>query len=201
MEDVFMAGEFLRIADSYDIGTLEDWYISSTDGSAPVWTEDHLEELLNDFYVIPKDGIPEVEAAEVVHAQWDMYSYDEAVCSHCGYDRGTSFESTNEANKNWYTLPRFCEHCGARMDGHLRELRWKRLPDGDWGAAGGRFTVWQAYDRSHGGDCWKMRDAATAVNEYDIHSGKSLKECKEIAEAIVARELGKPSIEITDDMF
>ena len=35
---------------------LIDWYISSvSENEAPVWTEKHIFELLNDFYVIPKD--------------------------------------------------------------------------------------------------------------------------------------------------
>lgn len=34
---------------------LIDWYISSVDDSEPVWTEAHIEELMNDFYLIPKE--------------------------------------------------------------------------------------------------------------------------------------------------
>lgn len=35
---------------------LTDWYINSVSSDdTPVWTEEHIEELLNDFYVIPKD--------------------------------------------------------------------------------------------------------------------------------------------------
>lgn len=34
---------------------LIDWYISSVDGSEPVWTEKHIDELLYDFYLIPKE--------------------------------------------------------------------------------------------------------------------------------------------------
>ena len=38
-----------------DRGTLIDWYISSVSAEDyPVWTEEHIDELLNDFYVIPK---------------------------------------------------------------------------------------------------------------------------------------------------
>jgi len=41
---------------SMDFGTLADWYISSiAEDVPPVWTEEHIEELLNDFYVIPKE--------------------------------------------------------------------------------------------------------------------------------------------------
>lgn len=39
-----------------DESTLCDWYITSVSlKDEPVWTDRHIEELLNDFYVIPKD--------------------------------------------------------------------------------------------------------------------------------------------------
>lgn len=41
--------------ESYDHATLSDWYISSVDNSTPVWTDEHIDELLNDFYVIPRE--------------------------------------------------------------------------------------------------------------------------------------------------
>lgn len=41
---------------AFDYPTLADWYISSVDDrDTPVWTDEHIEELLNDFYVIPKE--------------------------------------------------------------------------------------------------------------------------------------------------
>ena len=46
------------IEKAWDYGTLYDWYISSVDDAAdPKWTPEHIEELLNDFYVIPKQGV------------------------------------------------------------------------------------------------------------------------------------------------
>lgn len=37
------------------INYLEDWYIASIDAEkSPRWTLEHLEELFNDFYLIPK---------------------------------------------------------------------------------------------------------------------------------------------------
>lgn len=44
---------------------------------------------------------------------WVMLSYDEAVCSCCGYDRNTPFDSTREAKERWSELPPYCEMCGA----------------------------------------------------------------------------------------
>lgn len=39
-----------------DESTLYDWYITSvSQKDEPVWTYRHIEELLNDFYIIPKD--------------------------------------------------------------------------------------------------------------------------------------------------
>lgn len=48
-----------------DEGLLQDWYQSSVDESNPVWTDEHISELTNDFYVIPKDNIPEVHENEI----------------------------------------------------------------------------------------------------------------------------------------
>ena len=36
-------------------GDLSDWYIHSVGDSDPVWTEQHLDELFNDFYLIAKE--------------------------------------------------------------------------------------------------------------------------------------------------
>lgn len=38
-----------------DIGYLQDWYQSSIDETIPpVWTDEHIDELFKDFYLIPK---------------------------------------------------------------------------------------------------------------------------------------------------
>lgn len=37
-------------------GYLSDWYINSVNETdTPIWTEEHLDELFNDFYLIPKE--------------------------------------------------------------------------------------------------------------------------------------------------
>lgn len=42
-------------SNAVDIGYLRDWYRNSVNfDEEPIWTDAHLEELLNDFYVIPK---------------------------------------------------------------------------------------------------------------------------------------------------
>lgn len=61
--------EYISLDTAYNIDALEDWYISSvSQDNAPVWTEEHLEELLNDFYVIPKDT-PTVDVVPVVRCK------------------------------------------------------------------------------------------------------------------------------------
>lgn len=38
-----------------DFGYLHNWFIDSVGTEEPVWTEDHIEELLEEFVVIPKE--------------------------------------------------------------------------------------------------------------------------------------------------
>lgn len=40
--------------EAVDYGYLADWYIRSVTNDPPVWTEEHIDELFNDFYLIPK---------------------------------------------------------------------------------------------------------------------------------------------------
>lgn len=49
--------KYVDINLAWDIGTLMDWYMNSVDNTIPpIWTGEHLEELLEDFYLIPKDS-------------------------------------------------------------------------------------------------------------------------------------------------
>ncbi|MCD8011620.1 MAG: hypothetical protein LUG99_00310 [Lachnospiraceae bacterium] len=44
-----------KMENAVDSGYLEDWYINSvSQDDEPVWTESHIEELCNDFILIPK---------------------------------------------------------------------------------------------------------------------------------------------------
>ena len=66
-------GTYINTEEAYGIGILTDWYINSvSDQDEPKWTPEHLEELLNDFYVIPTDT-PTVDAFKVIK------------CRDCGY--------------------------------------------------------------------------------------------------------------------
>lgn len=46
--------EYISKEAAVDAGYLSDWYISSVDDEPPVWTDAHIDELCNDFYIIPK---------------------------------------------------------------------------------------------------------------------------------------------------
>lgn len=47
--------DYISRESAVDAGYLSDWYISSVGNELPVWTDAHIDELLNDFIVIPKD--------------------------------------------------------------------------------------------------------------------------------------------------
>ena len=105
--------EYIDLETAYDMDTLEDWYINSvSDNNTPVWTEEHLEELLNDFYVIPKDT-SKADVAPVKHGHFRRltFSGDTIICSECKMAYNI-FETNGAENFN------FCPHCGARMNGN-----------------------------------------------------------------------------------
>lgn len=48
--------KYVNVEESMNFSTLVDWYINSVSNcDTPVWTSEHIKELLNDFYVVPKD--------------------------------------------------------------------------------------------------------------------------------------------------
>lgn len=95
--------DFINLDAAYDNDTLTDWYISSVGSEPPVWTDEHIEELLNDFYVIPKDT-PTADVEPVRHGHWVEDKYGSVFeCSYCGYS--TDFRLSN-----------YCPNCGAKMD-------------------------------------------------------------------------------------
>ena len=89
-----------------------DWYINSVAEygdeklNEPCWTETHIEELANDFIVIPKDT-PAADVAPVVHGHWIRQdeSFTRFKCSNpeCGIENCSGFEN-------------YCPNCGAKMD-------------------------------------------------------------------------------------
>ena len=117
---------YVSLDAAYDIGTLEDWYISSvSQDDAPVWTEEHLEELLNDFYVIPKDT-PTVDVAPVKHGHWvyNQNGHDWGLgaweCSLC-HSVNNNLPIDKRFSPYVYAGSKYCPNCGAKMDGGDRE--------------------------------------------------------------------------------
>lgn len=99
--------EYINKSEAVGEGYLQDWYISSVVGDVePVWTEAHIEELANDFIVIPKDT-PAADVAPVVHGKWDD-SFDgiTPVCSVCKRTHHAVIRTSD-----------YCPNCGAKMDG------------------------------------------------------------------------------------
>lgn len=99
----------VSLADSMDIATLADWYIASVGGEEPVWTDAHIEELVNDFYVIPKD-VKMVETNTVKSGYWvrdELIDWDSdsqlklPKCSNCLKDSPCMYD--------------YCPHCGVPM--------------------------------------------------------------------------------------
>lgn len=92
---------------AYDYGTLVDWLISSVGLEPPVWTEPHIEELLEDFYVVPK-STPQADVVPVRHGTWINADeqpyfrkhYHAKVCSECG----------KRKDGKWL----YCPYCGSK---------------------------------------------------------------------------------------
>lgn len=102
--------EYLSKEAAVGNGYLSDWYISSVSSESPVWTDEHIDELLNDFIVIPKDT-PAADAQSMIHSRWIPMgdgTYN-AYCENCGQERGSKSWNRNDF--------RYCFGCGAKMDG------------------------------------------------------------------------------------
>lgn len=84
-----------------DNATLSDWYISSVGEESPIWTDEHIEELLNDFYVVPKSS-PAIEAEPVRYGEWVYGESDIPHCSECGAELKE--------------ISPYCPKCGAKME-------------------------------------------------------------------------------------
>lgn len=89
-----------------DEGTLYDWYIASvTADYDPVWTDEHIEDLCNDFLMIPKDT-PTFDP--VRHGKW-IEKHFTWYCSLCNAHPYTGFiPEVPDYN--------YCPNCGAKMD-------------------------------------------------------------------------------------
>ncbi|MDE6019998.1 MAG: hypothetical protein K2H01_03230 [Ruminococcus sp.] len=113
--------EYINCENAYDYQTLEDWYINSIDNNiSSVWTGEHIEELLNDFYVVPKD-VPTIEAEPVRHGKWSnkmvAYRAESDIEEHGDMHFGFRCSECNAILNN---KTKYCGNCGAKMD--LEEL-------------------------------------------------------------------------------
>ena len=104
--------EYISREAAVDAGYLSDWYISSVGDEPPVWTDEHINELLNDFLVVPKDT-PAADVQPVKHGRWERRMTKIYACSEC------TNEVTDRQRKNYS----FCPYCGTRMDGDNDEKR------------------------------------------------------------------------------
>lgn len=98
--------EYISKQAAVDAGYLSDWYISSVGDEPPVWTDAHIDELLNDFIVIPKDTKP-ADVQPIVYAHKTINVGRRSYCSNCG---------------KLAIMEDFCSKCGAKVkDGDTNE--------------------------------------------------------------------------------
>ena len=100
--------DFINLDTAYDSDSLTVWYISSVGSEMPVWTDKHIEELLNDFYLIPKDT-PAADVTPVKHGHWVKEKSDVLIHWHCSICKNCYYLEEPNAN--------YCPNCGAKMDG------------------------------------------------------------------------------------
>lgn len=109
---------YIDIDKAVGMGYLSDWYQNSIDDTKPpIWTDDHIYELVNDFLIIPNDT-PTADVEEVKHGEWIEESYidekrSDFMCSVCEFD--------DTFYKNSMSFYKYCPYCGAKMDGTPKE--------------------------------------------------------------------------------
>ena len=72
----------------------------------------------DDIPCVFKEDIEKIPAADVrenVHGAWIKYPSGELICSNCGHRRCKGHLNSNL--RFWFVRPKFCEACGAVMDG------------------------------------------------------------------------------------
>lgn len=101
--------EYIDKNESVDESYLQNWYIDSVDeAGTPHWTEEHIEELVKDFIVIPIET-PSADVEPVRRGKWlkNEYRHYCSECGHMGLFNGFGFKF--ESN--------YCPNCGAKMKG------------------------------------------------------------------------------------
>lgn len=97
----------ISIDNAVDLGFLQEWYqdsVSATD--EPVWTDEHLRELTDDFILIPKDALT-TGAEHIRYGRWTGGIYPR--CTACGEVSDYHCDGTHKRSK-------CCPNCGVRME-------------------------------------------------------------------------------------
>ena len=93
--------KFVSLDEAVSAGYLENWYIDSVASDRdPVWTEKHIEELIEDFIVIPKEAL---KKGVVLEMGVDL-AKEEPVSKRLRDDMGTVDEGGME-HKHFYVIP------------------------------------------------------------------------------------------------
>lgn len=99
--------EYISREEAVDAGYLSDWYISSVDDEPPVWTDAHIDELLNDFIVIPKD-------TKGKHGKFVPFTDTERYETF--KDGGIPFDGRcSVCDSCLFNTDKYCGGCGAKM--------------------------------------------------------------------------------------
>ena len=106
--------EYISKEAAVDAGYLSDWYIASVGDEPPVWTDAHIDELLNDFIVIPKDT-KSIDVQPVHRGKWiiDKNYYTCSCCIH-QYLKDKILSMTIYPSGG---IPYYCPCCGTDMRG------------------------------------------------------------------------------------
>lgn len=105
--------EYINKHDAVDAGYLSDWYIASVGDESPVWTDEHIDELLNDFIVIPKDtpvaNVQEKRYCKMIPLDPDCREYtDIFICTNCHQHIHLGFYRKEYSGS-------YCLECGAEV--------------------------------------------------------------------------------------
>ncbi len=107
---------YVDIDKAVGFGYLSDWYQNSIDDTiSPIWTDEHLMELVNDFLVIPNDT-PTADVKEVKRGHWKVNEYPKQgkkfiTCPACDSVIDCNYTKIDENEFD------FCPYCGADMRG------------------------------------------------------------------------------------